>query len=132
MKRLVPSALVVVASAALVGATTTAAARHSAATQHVTITIKAGDAVVAPNFAIEPGVAVTVTFLNSTRQYHTFTVPALGVKAVILPGSAHKARATRVTFTALTSGVFSWYCAFCPRVHHEGPMGGKVYAIIRA
>lgn len=84
------------------------------------------------NFAIEPGLPFTVAFVNHTRQYHTFTVPGLGLSALILPARGNQARTTTVTFTAHTVGVFDWFCTLCPDhgQQHMTPMHGKVYGII--
>jgi plastocyanin len=134
MRRLTP--LLAFAAIALAGpAVAPAAARAgSTAPQRVTIklmpTVAGHEVNSGTNFAIEPGIPVTVTFVNTSRQYHTFSVPTLGVNALILPGRPDAPRVTHVTFTANTYGVFRWHCTFCPGVHHQGSMNGKVYAII--
>ena len=91
--------------------------------QHLSITINPaaaghGEHVTAPTFAIEPGLAVRVTFTNNTQQMHTFTIPGLGGSAAI---AAHR------------HGVFSWQCLLCP-THRGGSgeeMSGKIYAIVQ-
>lgn len=136
MRLLTP--LVAVATVAILGPAGALAARHAPSQAPQNVTIKLMPAVAGHevnsglNFAIEPGIPVTVAFVNTSREYHSFTVPKLGLSAVILPGSPDRPRVTRVTFTANISGVFKWQCVFCPRVHHQGPMSGKVYAIIGA
>ena len=106
--------------------------------QNLAITINAagtghGEHVTVPTFAIEPGLPVRVTFTNRTQQMHTFTIPGLGVSAVI--AAAHGATPTKtvVTFTAHQHGVFAWECLLCPT--HGGEAGaamkGKIYAIVQ-
>lgn len=134
MRLLTPLALLA-AVALLAAAGATAASRApSPAAQQVTIkllpAVGGHEVNSGLNFAIKPGIPVTVTFVNSSREYHSFTVQKLGVKALIRPGTPSKPRVTHVTFTVNTAGVFTWTCVFCPGVHHEGLMSGKVYAII--
>jgi heme/copper-type cytochrome/quinol oxidase subunit 2 len=106
--------------------------------QHLSITINPADAghgehVTVPTFAIEPGLAVRVTFTNNTQQMHTFTIPGLGVSALIAPARGAAPTRTVVTFTAHQHGVFSWQCLLCPT--HDGgsgeKMSGKIYAIVQ-
>ena len=85
-----------------------------------------------PNFAIAPDVPVSLTFTNFTSQVHTFTIPGLGVTAVIPAAHGQTPAKTTIRFTATAWGTFSWYCVVCKSGYH-GPrhaMGGKVYAII--
>lgn len=82
------------------------------------------DLVVEPNFAVQPGVQVTITVTNYTTLVHTFSVPGLGVNFAILPGKRGHAVKTSFTFTPTKRGVFAWFCHHCP-----GHMTGKVYAI---
>lgn len=82
--------------------------------------------VVEPNFAVQPGVPVTLTVRNYTTTVHTFTVPGLGVSLAILPGAKGAPRTTTYTFTPNKRGVFSWYCAHCP----GHMMTGTLYAIV--
>ena len=91
-----------------------------------------GERVELRNFAIEPGLPITITFTNHTRQFHTFTAPGLGLSAIVPPGTAHKPGKTTITFTAHTFGVFDWHCVLCPGPGHPDamPMGGKIYAIV--
>jgi plastocyanin len=79
-----------------------------------------------PNIAVRPGDAVTVTVQNYTPRFHTFTIPSLGVSALIKPGHARHATRTTFTFTVNRFGTFRWFCALpC-----GGYMGGTVYAIV--
>ncbi len=135
------AAALLAALAALAVATSTVGASGAAATSRrasatVTLLIYAAqhgrEAVVSPNFAVEPGVPVTVRFVNYTREWHTFTVPGLNVGAMIAPRQGVAPRVTLVRFTASKFGVFDWYCVLCRAGVHRGvhQMGGKVYAII--
>ena len=78
------------------------------------------------NFAVSPGVPVTLTVRNYTREAHTFVAPSLGLKIQIAPGSSSSPTVTRFTLVA-PYGVFAWHCTDCP-----GDMQGKVYAIVGA
>jgi heme/copper-type cytochrome/quinol oxidase subunit 2 len=106
--------------------------------QNLSITINTagaghGEHVTVPTFAIEPGLAVRVTFTNKTQQMHTFTIPGLGVSAVIAPARGAAPTRTVVTFTAHQHGVFGWECLLCP-THGAGAgeaMRGKIYAIMQ-
>ena len=100
--------------------------------QNVSITIRAGDHVLAPNFALAPGVPVRLTVVNFTHEFHTFTVAGLKVSALILPALGHTPKATVVTFTPHATGTFRWHCVICPSGAHgrRHAMGGEVYVII--
>jgi hypothetical protein len=78
------------------------------------------------NFAVRPGVPVTLTILNYTREAHTFTAPSLGLDVKIKPGSLATPSVTRFTVVA-PYGVFDWRCTDCPV-----DMQGKIYAIAGA
>jgi hypothetical protein len=82
--------------------------------------------VVPANFAVQPGVPLTLTFVNHTTRFHTFTSTGLGVSFLIKPGTKHGPTRTVVTFTPRTFGVFSWKCV----VRCGDDMAGKVYAVI--
>lgn len=107
----------------------------SAQTQQVDLTIlpvtpvrgAVDDIVVEPNFAVQPGVPVTITATNYTTAVHTFTVPGLGVSFAIAPGAKGKPATTDFTFTPNKRGVFTWRCDHCP-----GHMTGTLYAIVGA
>ena len=107
--------------------------QFSAQTQQVVLTIlpvtpargMVDDRVVEPNFAVQPGVPVTITATNYTTAVHTFTVPGLGVNFAILPGAKGKPVKTSFTFTPTKRGVFTWLCHHCP-----GHMTGTLYAIV--
>jgi plastocyanin len=105
--------------------------------QQLQLTIVGGGSteVVGPslgNIAIAAGVPVRMTVTNYGREYHTFTIPGLGVSALILPARGNTPTKTTFTFTASKQGIFKWYCAFCAMGMHEKPhsMGGTVYAVI--
>ena len=124
--------LVLAAAAALalvaVGAGT--GARH-AAPMRVAIDIYAGhgsEVVLSENIAVRAGGEVTVTLRNHTKEFHTFTIRALHVSILVPPF-----RSGSGTFVA-PYGVYSWTCLFCGTAQHphDGPMGGKVYAIVNA
>ena len=87
---------------------------------------KGSEHVPTANFAVRPGVPVTITIRNYTREAHTFIAPALGLNVKIAPGSATAPTVTRFTLIA-PYGVFAWRCTDCP-----GDMQGKVYAIAGA
>lgn len=105
----------------------------TAQTQHVDLTIlpvtpvrgMVDDRVLEPNFAVQPGVPVTITATNYTTVPHTFTVSDLGVSFAILPGAKTKPVKTSFTFTPNKRGVFAWHCVHCP-----GHMVGKIYTIV--
>jgi hypothetical protein len=78
------------------------------------------------NFAVRPGVPVTLTIRNYTTERHTFTAPSLGLDVKIKPGSAKTPSVTRFTVVA-PYGVFAWHCIDCP-----GDMQGSIYAIAGA
>ena len=86
-----------------------------------------------PTFAIEPGLPVRITVVNHTRKPHTFTVPGLGVSALIAPAHGSTPTRTVVTFTAHSFGAFDWECLLCPPDGSAGRevMRGKIYAIIQ-
>lgn len=100
--------------------------------QHVQITFLAGDRVLEGNLAIAPGLPVTVTVTNYTREFHTFTVPELGVSELIRPAHGSAPSRTTFAFTSLRWGTFAWHCTICPSGMHgrAHEMGGTVYAIV--
>ncbi len=134
MKWLATVGVLVALVGAMVFRDAAAAYRTVPSPQKFTIRVLAGrgEEALPANIAVEPGVPVELTFVNSTREFHTFTVPGLRFSAVILPGRPSAPRVVHVTFTPRAYGVFRWYCVFCKEVHHDGPMGGMVYAIIQA
>ena len=93
--------------------------------QNVTIHIQPGEVVRDPNIAVIPGVPVRLTVINTSREFHSFTIPQLHVNAVVMPH-----RATTITFTPHETGVYRWHCDFCPAVHHSGGMSGTLYALV--
>ena len=100
--------------------------------QKVEITILRGDRVIAPNVALAPGLPVRLTVTNTTHEFHTFTIPALGVSRLILPADKHGARKTTFTFKANLRGSLAWYCIICPSGTHgqSHTMRGTLYQII--
>lgn len=100
--------------------------------QKVELTILRGDRVVEPNLALAPGLTVRMTVTNATHEFHTFTIPTLGVSRLILPADSHGARKTTFTFKANSWGSMTWYCIICPSGKHGPPhtMRGNLYLII--
>lgn len=127
----------------ITGRTTTSASQtplwtngmFAAQTQHVDLTILpviparglVDDRVVEPNFAVQPGVPVTIAVTNYTTVVHTFTVPGLGVSFAVKPGAKGSPVTTTFTFTPNKRGAFAWHCAHC-----LGHMTGTIYAIVGA
>ncbi|HET7354435.1 MAG TPA: hypothetical protein VFJ11_10355 [Gaiellaceae bacterium] len=128
--------LAAVGSSLVLSLATMPAGRAAPATkshvQKVELKILRGDRVVEPNVALAPGLPVRMTVLNATHEFHTFTVPALGVSQRILPARRHGARKTTFWFKANSWGRFAWYCLICPSDKHGPPhaMGGTLYLII--
>jgi hypothetical protein len=106
-------------------------------TMHLTVNIYAtgtDEAAMPGNIAVRAGGTVTITFRNHTALFHTFTIRALGISALIRPATAGAAvRVSSVTFVA-PYGVYEWRCVFCASTAHPHmhAMKGKVYAIIAA
>ena len=124
------SRVLFVAAAALVlaapaGARSPWAPLTSNGPQRVTIHIQPGEVVRDPNVAVVPGVPVQLTVTNTSREFHSFTIPQLHVNAVVMPHGA-----TTITFTPREVGAYRWHCDFCPAVHHSGGMGGTLYALV--
>ncbi len=101
-------------------------------TQSVSIVIRVGDRVLAPNFALAPGVRVRLTVVNFTHEFHTFTVAGLKVSALIQPALGLTPKTTIVAFTPHATGAFRWHCVICPSGAHgrRHTMNGEVYVII--
>ena len=118
---------------ALVAATSVAGAAPggNSYVQKVGITILTGDRVTEANVALAPGVPVRITVTNYTREFHTFTVPGLGLSELILPARGHTPRETTFSFTPHQWGSFAWHCVICPTRMHGTPhtMGGTIYLI---
>lgn len=100
--------------------------------QKVELTILPGDRVVEPNVALAPGLPVRMTVTNATHEFHTFTIPALGLSRLLLPADKHGARKTTFSFKANLWGSVAWYCIICPSGEHGPPhtMRGTLYLII--
>jgi hypothetical protein len=100
--------------------------------QKVELTILPGDRVVEPNLALAPGLPVRMTVTNTTHEFHTLTIPALGVSRLILPADNHGAHKTTFSFEANSWGSIAWYCVICPSGKHGLPhaMRGTLYLII--
>ena len=127
--------LALVAPTAASAAAGTASPAHRAparAVQHVSITIMAGDRVVEPNLALAAGVPVRLAIRNFTHQFHSFTVPALGLSALVSPARGRAPVTTVVRFTPTRAGTLAWGCVICPSGEHGHPhtMSGKIYVII--
>ena len=101
-----------------------------AVTIHVGAAVNDREVVRDPNIAVIPGERVLLTIVSTSREFHTFTIPRLHVNVVVAPGSPAHPHATHVSFVARQAGTYGWYCELCPAVHHEGGMGGTVYALI--
>lgn len=100
--------------------------------QKIGIAILPGDRITEANVALAPGVPVRMTVTNSTREFHTFTVPGLGLSELVFPADGQGARKTTFTFTPREWGPFAWHCLICPSSLHGRPhsMGGILYVII--
>lgn len=100
--------------------------------QKVAITIRGGDRVTEPNVALAPGVPVRITVTNYTHEFHTFTIPGLGLSKLILPARGHAPRTTTFSFTTYRWGSFAWNCVLCPSGEHGRAhgMGGTIYLIV--
>jgi plastocyanin len=146
MKRLLVL-LIATAAFAGVGVTATLASAggsskkaHATASQSLTIYIfrgkesipgapdgKGHDTAVPSTFGVKVGIPVHVTVVNYDEGAHTITAPALGLNAVVKPGTEFEtppkgAGATEVlnsvtpgithfTFTVKKAGVYRWHCA---------------------
>ena len=99
--------------------------------QTLTITVSETDHASPMNVAVWPGEKVVLRVRNYSHAFHTFTIPALGVSALILPSKGVGARVTRVTFVAQRHGVVDWLCVICPSGIHgkSHVMRGKLYAM---
>jgi heme/copper-type cytochrome/quinol oxidase subunit 2 len=84
------------------------------------------------NIAVAPGIPVQLTVTNHTGEFHTFTIPALHVSALIYPARGKTARKSTFHFTAWAPGKYRWFCAFCRHggKNHRETMAGAIYAII--
>jgi hypothetical protein len=102
--------------------------------QTVTMTITSQRDQAAPaNFAVWPGELVVLKVRNYSHEFHTFTIPALGVSALILPAKGSGPRVTTIRFTAQKHGVVTWLCVICPSGIHGQvhAMNGKIYSMVR-
>ena len=123
------SAVVALGAAAAVAA---APPGKSPDVQKIGFTILPGDRITEANVALAPGVPVRMTVTNYTREFHTFTIPALHISRLILPADGHSARTTTFTLTLDTWGPVAWRCIICPSGEHgrKRTMGGTFYVII--
>jgi len=98
--------------------------------QYATLTIaRGGEHVMPMNIAVRPGVPVVLNINNYSREYHTFTIRALGVSFLVLPAKGAWARVTTVRFTPpAVGGSLAWRCAICPSGSHRARhvMGGTI------
>jgi plastocyanin len=99
-------------------------------TIHVLPAVHGREVLDATNFAVMPGVPVTLRIVNTSGEFHTLTIPRLHVNAVVRAGTVSHPQTTAVTFNARSAGVYAWYCELCPAVHHRGAMHGLVYALV--
>lgn len=125
-----------VAVAALAGASAVVARSQATAPMQVTIDIRSAGAieVASPaNIAVRAGGKVTVTIRNHTTLFHTFTIRALGLSAIVHPASHGTPGVAQVTFVA-AYGVYTWRCMLCSTAAHPSmhAMKGSVYAIVNA
>ena len=125
-----------VAVAALASASAVVARSQATAPMQVTIDIRAAGAVEAAspaNIAVRAGGRVTVTIRNHTTLFHTFTIRALGLSAIVRPASHGTPGVAKLTFVA-PYGVYTWRCLLCstPAHPHMHAMKGTVYAIVNA
>ena len=99
--------------------------------QTLTITVSKTDHAMPMNLAVWPGEKIVLKIRNYSHGFHTFTVPALGVSALILPAKGTSPRMTLVTFLAPKHGVVDWLCVICPSGVHgkHHAMRGKLYAM---
>ena len=115
--------------AAVIGATiavdqsSAGATPVASAPQHLTLqVISDNDRMVGSNLLVHPG-RVELTILNRAHHSHLFSVPALGIQRVVLPGTPSAPSRTTVRFT-VPRGVFHWSCALpCDK-----SMSGDIYA----
>ncbi len=84
------------------------------------------------NIAVASGIPVQLTVTNYTSEFHTFTIPALHVSALIYPARGKTARKSTFHFTAWAPGRYRWFCGLCRHgdKNHRETMGGTIYAII--
>ena len=118
---------------ALVAAASVVAAPSRSHVQNIHITIMRGDYLsTGGNYALAPGVPVRVTVTNFTREFHTFTVPGLGVSQLVGPANGPDPSTTTFTFTAHTWGALPWHCLICPSGMHgrQHQMSGVLYIIV--
>ena len=101
--------------------------------QHVTLTIRSGDRIEEPNLALAPGVPVRLAITNYTEEFHSFTVPALGLSVLVRPAHGQSPTTTTVSFTSWTAGPLRWHCAICPSGMHgrRHAMSGLLYLVVR-
>lgn len=99
-------------------------------TIHILSSTGAREAVLDPSIAVIPGVPVRLRVVNASREMHSFTIPALHVNALVAAGRPLHPVTTTIRFTVPSVGTYRWHCDFCPAVHHEGAMGGLLYALV--
>jgi len=99
--------------------------------QTLTITVSASDHALPMNLAVWSGEKVVLRIRNYSHAFHTFTIPTLGVSALILPARGVDPRVTRVAFVVPKRGVVDWLCVICPTGIHgkSHVMRGKLYGI---
>ena len=125
--------LVVAAVAAVVVAVGSGAGTGVAATTPQSLVIRIagtakGEHVEGSNLVVRSGQPVEVTIVNESPLAHTFTIRALGIDKVVLPGSMGRPTTTTVTFTA-KRGVYTWKCSIPCGGMEAGHMGGQIYSM---
>ncbi len=127
MKPLLLLLIAVAAGTAVTAGAMAATHPHSSSAaappQHLTMQIvNDHDQMLGPNLIVRPG-AVVLRIVNYAHHAHTFSVPALGIEHVVLPGSPTRPTVTVIHFRA-PYGTFAWYC----RLPCKTTMSGDVYA----
>lgn len=84
-------------------------AKGATGVQHLTMHVMPGDHILGKNLVLAKG-RVELTIVNSARHAHTFTVPALGIDQVVLPGSPSAPSTTRLSFRVMQDGAYTWFC----------------------
>lgn len=86
------------------------------------------DRVLGPNLVVRAGQPVQVTILNDSPMAHTFTVPALGIERVVLPGKAGVPSTTTFMLKAHV-GAYQWSCHLPCGSMAKDHMSGEIYAL---
>jgi hypothetical protein len=87
------------------------------------------DRVLGANLVVRADQPIRVTIVNDSPMAHTFTVPALGIERVVLPGKVGVPSKTTFTLKAHT-GAYSWSCDLPCGSMSKDHMGGEIYALL--